>query len=149
MPLLPRSVGCLPTFFPPEGGFGHRPVHREPCPVNALQGVVVHQALFPQGHEDIRLHPLLEPAVGGTARTDARGLQGIPLAASAQHEEDGIHGLAVIDAGPMTPQGVRFPCRKQVDDALPQHVRDAPAVISAWTERVRWDGADRGRGLSP
>jgi hypothetical protein len=68
-----------------------------------LQGVVVHEALFPQGNEDVRRHPLLEPAVGGTAGTDARGVQGIPLAASAQHEEDGIHGLAIIDAWPMTP----------------------------------------------
>jgi len=96
----------LPTFAPPEGGFGHRPVHRKPFPVNALQGVVFHQALFPHGHDDVRLHPLLEPAVGGTAGTDARGVQGIPLAASAQHKEDGIHGPAVIDSGPMAPQRV-------------------------------------------
>ena len=108
VPLLPRSVGFLPTFFPPEGGFGHRAVHREPCPVNTLQGVVCHKALFPQGHEDVRLHPLLEAAVGGTAGTDAGRIQRIPLAARAEHEEDGIHGLAIIDAGPMAPQGMRF-----------------------------------------
>ena len=47
VPLLPRSVGFLPTFFPPEGRFGHRAVHREPLPINALQGLVVHQTLFP------------------------------------------------------------------------------------------------------
>ena len=79
MPLLPRSVGFLPTFFPPEGSFGHRAVHCEPCPVNTLQGVVFHKALFPQGHKDVRFHPLLEPAVGGAAGTDAGRVQRVPL----------------------------------------------------------------------
>jgi hypothetical protein len=39
-------------------------------------------------------------------------MQGLPLAAGAEDEEDGIHGLAVIDAGPMAPERVRLPRRE-------------------------------------
>jgi hypothetical protein len=41
--------------------------------------------------------------MSSAAGTDAGVLQGIPLAPSAEDDEDGIHGLAVIDAGPMAP----------------------------------------------
>jgi hypothetical protein len=44
--------------------------------------------------------------MGGTAGTDARHIQRIPLTAGAEHEEDGIHGFPVIDTRPMAPQGV-------------------------------------------
>ena len=33
-------------------------------------------------------------------------MQSIPLAVGAEHKEDGIHGLAFIDAGPMAAQNV-------------------------------------------
>ena len=46
--------------------------------------------------------------MGSTTGTDPRRVQCIPLAARAEDEEDGIHRLAIIDAGPMAPQGVRF-----------------------------------------
>jgi hypothetical protein len=51
--------------------------------------------------------------------TDIGVIQGIPLATGAEDEEDGIHGLAVIDAGPMAPERVRLPWREQGLDALP------------------------------
>jgi hypothetical protein len=57
--------------------------------------------------------------MGGTTGAEARLVEGIPLAASAQHKEDGIHGLAIINAGPVAPQGVRFPRREQGLDAVP------------------------------
>jgi hypothetical protein len=41
--------------------------------------------------------------MGGTAGTELRLVQGMPLAAGAQHEKDGIHRLASIDAGSMAP----------------------------------------------
>jgi hypothetical protein len=56
-------------------------------------------------------------------------MQRIPLAAGAEHEEDGIHGLPIIDAGPMAPQRVRFARREQRLDALPQCVRDTPLTV--------------------
>src|SRR5215469_2783671 len=65
-PSLPRSVGFLPVFFPPEGRLGHAPVHRQPPPVQPLQRVVLLQAVLPKLLEDAGLDPLLEAAVGGT-----------------------------------------------------------------------------------
>jgi hypothetical protein len=41
--------------------------------------------------------------MGGTTGTDLRLVQGIPLAAGTQHEKDGIHRFAIIDARPMAP----------------------------------------------
>src|SRR6516164_9743477 len=90
-PLLPRSVGFLPVFSPPEGRLGHAPVHAQPAPVDALQVVVGHQARLPQGLEDAILDPALEAVVGGGAGAEAGGVQRLPLAAGAEHEEDGFH----------------------------------------------------------
>jgi hypothetical protein len=36
VPSLLRSVGFLPTFFPPKRRLGHRPVHRLPLPLQAF-----------------------------------------------------------------------------------------------------------------
>jgi hypothetical protein len=83
VPLLPRSVGFLPTFVPPKGGFGHRAIHRQPLPVNPLQGVIVSQALFPQGDDDVRLHPLLETAMGRAMR-----LKGLVIVSKADTSHD-------------------------------------------------------------
>ena len=46
--------------------------------------------------------------MGRATGTDARLVQGIPLPPCAEHEKDGIHRFAVIDAGPMAPQGMWF-----------------------------------------
>jgi hypothetical protein len=67
--------------------------------------------------------------MGGATGTDARLVQRIPLAAGAEHEEDGIHRLPILDAGPMAPQGVRFARREQRLDALPQLVRNTPITV--------------------
>jgi hypothetical protein len=53
-------------------------------------------------------------------------MQGIPLAAGTEDEEDGIHGSAVIDARPVTPERVRLPGREQRLDALPQFIGYPP-----------------------
>jgi hypothetical protein len=75
--------------------------------------------LLPQRQEDVCFCPLLKTTMGGTTGTEARLVQRIPLAAGAEHEEDGIHRLPIRDAGPMAPQGVRFARREQRLDALP------------------------------
>jgi hypothetical protein len=67
--------------------------------------------------------------MGGTTGTDARLVQGLPLAASAEDEEDGIHRLSSIDAGPMTPQGVRFARREQRHEVLPQLIGNTPITV--------------------
>jgi hypothetical protein len=67
--------------------------------------------------------------MGGTTGTDARLAQCIPLAASAEDEEDGIHRLSIIDAGPMAPQGVQFARWEQRHDVLPQLIGDTPITV--------------------
>src|SRR5215471_18592822 len=75
-PFLARSVGFFPVFFPPEGCLGHAPVHRQPGPVDPLPAVV-----------------------GRRAGAETSGVQRLPLAAGAEHEEDGFHADAVGDGG--------------------------------------------------
>jgi hypothetical protein len=82
--------------------------------------------MLPQPKEDLSFRPLLEAAMGGTTGADARLVQRIPLAAGAEHEENGIHRLAIINAGPMTPQRVRFARGEEGLDTFPQLVRDPP-----------------------
>src|SRR3954453_18827821 len=64
-PRLPRAVGFLPVFFPPERRFGLAAVQPQPGPVDAFPAVVGEQASLPQGLEDAGLDPLLEAVVGG------------------------------------------------------------------------------------
>src|SRR6516162_8368842 len=84
-PSLARSVGFFPVFFPPEGRLGHAPVHAQPGPVDPLPVVVGQQARLPQRPEDAFLDPALEAVVGRRARAEAGGVQGLPLAAGAEH----------------------------------------------------------------
>jgi hypothetical protein len=126
VPSVPRSVGRLPACFPPKGGFGHRAIHGQPVPVNALQGRIHSQALCPAGQENPGCRPLLEAAVRRATGPEARVLQGIPLAPGAKDEEDGIHGPAIIDARPVAPEWMRLPGREQRLDALPPFVGYPP-----------------------
>jgi hypothetical protein len=64
--------------------------------------------------------------MGGTAGADARLIQRVPLAARAEHEENGIHRLPILDTGPMASQGMWFARWEQRHDALPQFVRHTP-----------------------
>jgi hypothetical protein len=64
--------------------------------------------------------------MGGTPGTARRLVQRLPLAPGAEHQEEGIHRFAIIDAGPMAPSRVRFPWGEQRLKALPQVVRYPP-----------------------
>jgi len=64
--------------------------------------------------------------MGGTTGTDMRLVQRIPLAPGAEHEQDGIHRFAIIDAGAMAPQGMGLTRGEQRLHTFPQRVRDAP-----------------------
>src|SRR5579883_670960 len=70
-PNLPRSVGFLPVFFPPEGCLGHAPIHRQPGPVDSLQLVILQQPCLPQLQEHAGGDPLLEAVVCGGTGADA------------------------------------------------------------------------------
>lgn len=94
-PFLARSVGFLPVFFPPEGCLGHAPVHGQPLPVEALPVVIGHQAVLPQRLEDALRDPQLEAVMSRGSRAETGGVQRAPLAAGAEHIEDGLHTDAV------------------------------------------------------
>jgi hypothetical protein len=130
-PFLARSVGFLPVFFPPEGRLGYAAVHAQPGPVDAFPVVVGQQAHLPHLLEDARRNPFLEAIVGGGTRAKAGGVQGLPLAARAQHEENGVHADAVGGTRPAAAEAMRvLVFGKQQGDALPQVVRDMPLVHS-------------------
>src|SRR5262249_30458955 len=127
-PRLPRSVGLGPVAFSPQRGFGHRPIHRLPGPFQTFQLVVFLQAERPELVKDARRYPLLEATMGRAARTDAGGVQSVPLAARTQHEENGVEGTAVVHPGVMTTQRMRLAGRQQRLDLGPELIRDAPGA---------------------
>src|SRR5919202_4220831 len=105
-PLLPRSVGFGPVFFPPERCLRHRSIHAQPTPVNALQFIELLDACEPELLENTGLDPRLEAVVGGGLGTQVGLIQGFPLAARAQDIEDGVSAAAVGDARTTTPKAV-------------------------------------------
>src|SRR6266852_6737807 len=120
-PFLARSVGFLPVFFPPEGRLGHTPVHAQPGPVDPLPVVVGHQARLPHPLEDAGRDPFLEAVMGGGTGAKAGGVQGLPLTARAEHEEDGLHAHAVGRPRPAAAKAMRvFVLGEQQSDAVPQ-----------------------------
>jgi hypothetical protein len=126
-PFLARSVGFFPVFFPPEGRLGHAPVHTQPGPIDAYQAIVLQQARLPHLEEDALTDVLLEAVVGGGAGAEDGRVQGLPGAAGAQHEEDGIHANPVRGARLAAAEGMGVDVRGQEPfDLRPEVVRDAP-----------------------
>ena len=119
----------MPVFFPPEGRLGHAPVHRQPAPVDALQAVVLQQARLPHLEEDALLDVFLEAVVGGGAGAELGGVQRLPLAAGAQHEEDGIHADAVGGAWLAATEGMGVNVGRDAHlDFVPEVIGDAPII---------------------
>src|SRR5947209_14478037 len=128
VPCLPLSVGFLPTFPPPERGFRHRPVHREPRPIDPVQRVVFGQPYLPELQEHPGLGPLLKAPVRRGRRADPGLVEGVPLAAGAKAEEDGVHGRPVAHPGIVATQWVRLARRKERLDLLPQLIGTTPVA---------------------
>src|SRR5215467_16082453 len=63
-PLLPRSVGLGPVFSPPKRRFGHRPIHTQEAPIDALQLVKRFEAGLPELLEHTGLDPFTKAIVG-------------------------------------------------------------------------------------
>jgi hypothetical protein len=79
--------------------------------------------------EDTGRDPFLEAIMGGGTRTKAGGVQGLPLTARAQDEEDGLHAHAVGRTRPAAAETMRvFVFGKQQRDAVPQIIGDMPLV---------------------
>src|SRR3954470_1987463 len=129
VPSLPRSVGLGPVFFPTQRRLGHRPVSRQPLPVDPDQPVVTQQPLPPELVEHPGLDPFGEAPVGRGLRADPGGVQRAPLATGAQDEENTVQGGAIRDARIVASQRVTRPWRKQRSHPLPQRVRNPPTTV--------------------
>src|SRR5437868_2598878 len=62
-PILPRSVGFFPVFFPTQRRLVHRPVQALPLPIDPFQLVVLPQGFTPQPVEHPQFDPLLKVIV--------------------------------------------------------------------------------------
>src|SRR5205807_4394768 len=90
---------------------------------------VLQEARLPELQEHALADPLLEAVVGRRAGAEAGGVQRLPLAAGAQHVEDGVQAVAVRTAGPAAAEAVRvLPRGNPTFQLLPQFVGDAPPV---------------------
>jgi hypothetical protein len=122
-PPLARSVGFGPVFFPPEWRLGHRAVHAQPVPVNALQLVKLCHSRVPELQEDVRGDPLLKPVVCGGLGTSLGLVQGFPLAARPEDVKHGIGTAAIRDTGPPAPKAMPIHRRWE------QRFKDGPQRI--------------------
>src|SRR4051794_9903466 len=95
VPFLPRSVGFLPTFFPPEPGLAQHRVGTLPLPLHAAEFVALGDQHRPDLLEDAPLDPALEPVVDGALGAEPLG-QLVPLAAAPHPEEDRVEHLAPV-----------------------------------------------------
>lgn len=89
VPGLPRSVGFLPVFFPPEPGLAQHPVGRLPLPVHRPELVARLDQHCPDLLEDPVPAPPLEPAVHRAVVAELLG-ELVPLAAAAEAEDDPV-----------------------------------------------------------
>jgi hypothetical protein len=111
-PLLPRSVGLGPVFFPAQRRFGHGPIYREPVPVDPAELIKLLHSGLPQFEEDSRLHPLLKAVMCGRMRTQLGLIEGLPLAARAQYIEDRVGTVSIGHARSSPAKAMRMPSRK-------------------------------------
>lgn len=88
------------------------------------------EPLGPEVDEDAGGGPLLEAAVGRGVGADARSVQRPPMAAGAEDEEDGVHGLAIDDPGIVAAQGMERTRRQERLDPVPEGVGDAPLIVA-------------------
>ena len=95
-----------------------------------MEVVVGHQAGLPHGQENAFLHPALKTVVGGGAGTEAGGIQGAPLTAATEHEQNGFHAGAIGGWWFATAEGVGIhPLGDQQGDGFPQVVGNAPLIL--------------------
>src|SRR5262245_10631409 len=125
VPGLPRSVGFLPTFFPPETGLAHAAVGTLPVPVNLAQFVALGDEASPDLLHHTIFAPALEAAVDGGVVAELFG-QMVPLTARAEevdggveHRAPGLWRLAALASGlPVL--------MEDGQDARPQFIGDFP-----------------------
>jgi hypothetical protein len=94
-PSLPRSVGFLPVFSPPEPSLAQHRVGALPLPLHPAEFVALGDQHGPDLLEDPALDPPLEPVVDGAPGAVSLG-QPLPLAAAPHPEEDGVEQLPPV-----------------------------------------------------
>ena len=122
-PLLARSVGLGPVFFPPARGLRHCSVPAQPLPVDPLQLVKLFHSGLPQLQKDPGLYPFLKAIMGSGTATQVRGVQRPPLTPRAQDIENGLRALPIGDPRPPAPKPMA------VDVHGPQGLEDRPEFI--------------------
>src|SRR3954468_23363342 len=95
VPFLPRSVGFLPVFFPPEPGLAQHRVGRLPLPLHPAELITLGDQDRPDLLEDAPFDPPLEPVVDRALGAESLG-QLVPLAAAAHPEDDRVEHLPPV-----------------------------------------------------
>src|SRR3954452_17233414 len=95
VPFLPRSVGFLPVFFPPEPGLAQARVGTLPLPLHPAEFVALGDQHRADLLEDTPSDPALEPVVDRALGAEALG-ELVALAAAAHPEDDPIEHLPPI-----------------------------------------------------
>src|SRR4051812_28526546 len=95
VPFLPRSVGFLPTFFPPEPGLAQHRVGRLPLPLDPAELVALGDEHRPDAPEHPAGGPPLEPVVDGALGPEPLG-QLVPLAPAPHPEDDAVDHLPPV-----------------------------------------------------
>ena len=113
VPLLLRSTGLGPVFFPRQGSLGHRAIHCQPTPVDAVERIILGQPGLPEAQKKAVLHPRLEAVVRRGAWTKAGHAECVPLATGSQHKEDAVRAGAIRHAGPPAAKAVGVEMRGQ------------------------------------
>jgi hypothetical protein len=99
VPFLPRSVGFLPVFFPPEPGLAQHRVGRLPLPLHPAEFVALGDQDRPDLLEDAAFDPALEPIVDGALGAEAFG-ELVPLATASHPEDDRVDHLPPVGDPP-------------------------------------------------
>src|SRR5947209_1716285 len=131
VPIFPRSVGFLPTFFPPEAGLAQPPVCALPLPVHGPEFIALADQFLPDALHHAAGAPALEPVMDGALGAEAAG-QFLPLAARAHAEDDAVERpppVGVVAAGALG----RPEVLEDGEDALPEgigHLPDGPQWLA-------------------
>src|SRR3954467_5988212 len=99
VPSLPRSVGFLPVFFPPEPGLAQHRVGTLPLPLHPAEFVALGDQHGPDLLHDAAFDPALEPVVDRALGAEPFG-QLVPLAAAPHPEEDRVEHLPPVGDPP-------------------------------------------------
>src|SRR5215472_8614767 len=125
VPGLPRSVGFLPTFFPPEPGLAHAAIGTLPVPVDLAEFLALLGEDGPNFLHHAVAAPTLEPTVNGAIGTELLR-QAVPLTAAAKAGDDTVEHLPPI-LGRLSALGAGLPILSQNGfDACPEFIADFP-----------------------